>query len=128
MVSIAWRRNGSGRRRSDFSALADVQGIAPVVVRTSDLIDAQEVPCRETGFTLRDRSHGLVVGGGRGSRGSSAQTGGGRSSRGSSVGEQFGHIEGHARLGWVQGHTLERLNEVVDFGLGVGVLGDRHDR
>ena len=47
-------------------------------------------------------------------------------SRGDGVDEQFGHVERHAGLGWVQGHVLERLHQVVHLGLGVGVVGHRH--
>lgn len=44
--------------------------------------------------------------------------------RKASVGEEVGDVEGDAGLGWVQGHVLEWLDQVVDLGFGVGVIGD----
>ena len=142
MISIAGRRNGSGRVRSDFSALAAFSSIAQAA-GTSDLVDTQEVPCREIGLTLCEGSHGLIVGEGVDGLERTNTARGGGLSRGAGIGEQFGDIQrartcsstsrsawsgGPGGLGRVQRDVLERLDEVVDFGLGVGVLGDRHDR
>ena len=52
------------------------------------------------------------------------QHGAGGSARRASVGEEFRDVQGDAGLGWVQGHVLERLDQVVDLGFGVGVFGD----
>ena len=93
------------------------------VVGTSGLVDAQEVSCREIGFTLRDRGHGVVVGEDVDDLERINTSGGGGLSRGAGVAEQFGYVQRDAGLGRVQRHVLERLDQVANLGFGIGVRG-----
>ena len=50
-----------------------------------------------------------------------------RSARWASGGEEVGDVEGDPALGEVEGVVTERVDEVVDGRLGVGVVGDGDD-